>query len=144
MNTNIATELLELSHASSASPELSYEPVWISTDRRQPDATKTSLKYAQIGGPDASDKIGNGHGPIYRVEFADLSAVSASYIKVWALDNDGVVSDGVVYPTSYLAGKTLDIWLKKFEFTNSGGETVAAGGSYKIIGHRKRQYPAIF
>ena len=144
MNTNIATELLELNNASSASPELSYEPVWIVTDRRQSDPNKTSLKYAQIGGPEASDKIGKGNGPIFRVDFADLSALSAAYIKIWALDNDGVISDGVIYPVSYLAGKTLDIWLRKFEFTNVNGETVAPGGSYTIIGHRKRQYPAIF
>lgn len=144
MNTNIATEILELNHASSASPELSYEPIWISTDRRQPDPTKTSLKYAQVGGPTSSDKIGNGYGPIFKVEFADLASVSATHIKVWAIDNDEIISDGVVYPVSYLAGKSLDIWLRKFEFTNANGETTAAGGTYTIVGHRKRQYPAIF
>jgi hypothetical protein len=142
MNINIATEILELNHASSASPELSYDPVWISTDRRQPDPTKTSLKYSQVGGPSSADKIGNGNGPIFRVEFVDLASVSATHIKVWALDNDDAInSDGVLYPISYIAGKTLDIWLKKFEFTDSDGDTVAAGGSYLIYGHRKRQYP---
>lgn len=144
MNTNIATEIIQLSHASSAVPEVTYEPVWISTDRRQPDPAKTSLKYSQIGGPDASDKVGVGHGPIFKVEFVDLSSVSASYIKVWAIDNDDAISDGIVYPVTYLAGKSLDIWFKKFEFTDAGGAPAAAGGSYTIVGHRKRQYPAVF
>lgn len=144
MNVSSSTEIISLFNAASASPELTYDPVWISTDRRQSDPTKTTLKFAQVGGPTAADKIGNAYGPIYRIEFVDLSALSAAYIKIWGLDNDNVNSDGAIYPVTYLAGKTLDVWLKKFEFTDANGDAVAAGGAYTIYGHRKRQYPAIF
>lgn len=142
MNTNIPTEIFEIHPASSASPELSYGPVWISTDRREQDPNKTTLKYSQVGGPKASDKIGNAYGPIFRIEV--LSA-DASYIKVWGLDNDDI--NAPVYPitrfTAAGASPYLDIWLKKFEFTNSAGDPVSPG-TYKVIGHRKRNYPAIF
>lgn len=145
MNVNSATEIITLNHAASASPELTYEPVWISTDKRQPDVTKTTLKFAQVGGPTAADKIGNAYGPIFKVEFVDLASVTtATHIKIWGLDNDDVNSDGAVYPISYLNGKTIEIWLKKFEFTDAAGAPAAVGGSWTIYGHRKRQYPAIF
>lgn len=140
---NSATEILILANAASGSPELSYEPVWISTDRREQNPIKTTLKFAQIGGPTKDDKIGNAYGPIYLVEFADLSLLSAAYIKVWGLDNDD--DNAPVYPVSYLSNNPkLEVWLKKFEFTDVNGNPVAAGGAYKIFGHRKRQYPAIF
>jgi hypothetical protein len=143
-NVNTPTEILELANAASASPELSYEPVWVNTDRRQPDVTKTTLKYQQIGGPTEgateSDRIGNTYGPIFMVEFVDLSSLSATHIKIWGLDNKD--ADAVIYPVTYLtANPKLDIWLKKFEFTNSSGTTVAAGGAYTIYGHRSRHIP---
>lgn len=140
---NSSTEILELANAASASPEMSYAPVWISTDRREQDPAKTTLKYAQVGGPTKEDKIGNAYGPIYLVEFVDLSSISAAYIKVWGLDNDD--TNAPIYPVSYLStNPKLEVWLKKFEFTDANGNTVAAGGAFKIYGHRKRQYPAIF
>jgi hypothetical protein len=140
---NSSTEILELANAASASPEMSYAPVWISTDRREPDPTKTTLKYAQVGGPTKNDKIGNAFGPIYMIEFVDLSSITAAYIKIWGLDNDDV--NAPIYPVTYLENNPkLEVWLKKFEFTDVDGVTVAAGGSYKIYGHRKRNFPAIF
>lgn len=145
MNVNSATEIIPINYASSASPELTYEPVWISTDRRQADPTKTTLKFAQVGGPTAADKIGNAYGPIHRVEFVDLSSVTgATHIKIWGLDNDDINSDGVVYPIAYLNQRTIDVWLKKFDFTDAAGDPVTPGGTWTIYGHRKRQYPAIF
>lgn len=138
--SNTATEIIELYNASSASPELSYEPVWISTDKRQPDVTKTTLKYQQVGGPTASDKIGNALGAIFKVEFVDLSAISANYIKIWGVHNNDITA--VIYPKSYLiANPVLNIILKKFEFTDIAGTVVAAGGDYKIFGHRTNTQP---
>lgn len=134
-----ATEILTLANAASGSPELSYAPVWISQDRRQPDPTKTTLKYQQLGGPKAEDRIGNARGPIYMMEFVDLSALSAAYISVWGLDNG---DDPAIYPVAYLIlNPTLNVWLSKFEFTDATGTPVAAGGDYTIHGHRKRQIP---
>jgi hypothetical protein len=142
MNTNIPTEIFEIHPASSASPELTYEPVWISTDRREQDPNKTTLKYSQLGGPKAADKIGNAHGPIFRIE---VIRATASYIRVWGLDNDD--TNAPIYPiqrfTAAGASPFLDIWLKKFEFTDVAGVPVAAG-NYTVIGHRKRNYPAVF
>ena len=140
MNQLSATEILTLSHASSASPEVSYAPVWISTDKRISDPEKTTMKYAQIGGPLASDKIGNAYGPIYMIEFVDLSAVSATHIKILGIDNDEL--NAPIYPISYiLDNPKLYIWLDKFDFVDSLGNTVAPGGTYTIFGHRKRQFP---
>jgi len=142
MNTNIPTEIFEIHPASSASPELTYEPVWISTDRREQDPNKTTLKFSQVGGPTAGDKIGNAHGPIFRIEV--LSA-TADFIQVWGLDNDD--TNAPIYPTRRFTGEygnpILDIWLKKFEFTDVDGVPVAAG-TYQVIAHRKRNYPAVF
>ena len=142
MNTNIPTEIFEIHPASSASPELTYEPVWISTDRREQNPNKTTLKFSQVGGPTAADKIGNAYGPIFRIEV--LSA-TASYIRIWGLDNDNI--NAPVYPigrfTSANGNPILDIWLKKFEFTDAAGLPVSAG-TYKVIAHRKRNYPAVF
>lgn len=142
MNVNTPTEILEIHPASTASPELTYEPVWISTDKRTNDPTKTTLKYSQVGGPTAADKIGNAHGPIFRIE---VISASANYIKIWGLDNDD--ANAPVYPISRFTGANgnaiLDVWLKKFEFTDINGDAVSPG-SYKVLGHRSRRYPASF
>lgn len=137
MNELSATEILTLENA------ISYAPVWIVTDKRTSDPEKTTLKYPQVGGPDASDKIGNADGPIYMIEFVDLSAVTATHVKIWGLDNDDI--NAPVYPISYiLDNPKLHIWLDQFEFTDAAGSTVAAGGVYTIFGHRKRKYPIQF
>lgn len=132
---NSGTEIIKLEHASIAVPERSYEQVFISTDKRAAPGDRTTIGYWQIGGPTAADKIGNANGPIFRVEFVSVPA--SSYIRVWALDNED--SDVIVYPTDYLINNPkLDIWLKKFEWTDAAGATVTAPGSYTILGHRKR------
>ena len=135
MNTNIPSEIFEIH------PAIAYEPVWISTDRRQQDPDKTTLKYSQVGGPAATDKIGNAHGPIFRIEV--LSA-TASYIRVWGLDNDD--TNAPIYDISRFTAANgnpiLDIWLQKFEFTDVAGTPVAPG-TYQVLGHRRRTYPAV-
>jgi len=59
MNELSSTEILTLENG------ISYAPVWIVTDKRISDPEKTTLKYPQVGGPTAADKIGNANGPIF-------------------------------------------------------------------------------
>jgi len=136
MNELSSTEILTLENG------ISYAPVWIVTDKRISDPEKTTLKYPQVGGPTAADKIGNANGPIFRIEV--LSA-TASYIRIWGLDNDD--DNAPVYPIARFTGAgaspILDVWLKKFEFTDANGNPVAAG-NYQVLGHRKRNYPVQF
>jgi hypothetical protein len=140
MHNSSATEIIALHNADSASPELSYKPVYIVTDKRVKDPTLTTMKYLQVGGPLESDRIGNTVGAIYKIEFADLSNLSATHIKVWAIHNTD--ASAVVYPVSYLDGVTLDLILWKFEFASDlAGTPVAAGGTYSIMGHRTNQQP---
>lgn len=126
---NSGIEILNLTHA------ISYELQFISTDRRIPTGQPTSIGYNQIGGPLAGDKIGHANGPIFKVEFVDIPA--NEHIRIWGIDNAD--ADVVVYPTNYLINNPkLDIWLRKFEWTNAAGVTESAPASYKILGHRKR------
>jgi hypothetical protein len=137
MNELSSTEILTLENG------ISYAPVWIVTDKRTSDPEKTTLKYPQVGGPDAADKIGNANGPIYMIEFADLGNVTATYIKILGLDNDDL--NAALYPVAYLKlNPKVYVWLDQFEFTNKFGDTVAAGGAFTIFGHRKRKYPIQF
>ncbi len=132
---NSGIEIINLAHASSSTPAKSYELQFISTDKRVPAGQPTTLGYNQVGGPNASDKIGNANGPIYKVEFVSIPA--SKHIRIWAIDNDD--ADVVVYPTDYLINNPkLNIWLKKFEWTNAAGVTESAPASYTILGHRKR------
>ena len=138
MNELSSTEILTLENG------ISYAPVWISTDKRISDPEKTTLKYPQVGGPTAADKIGNANGPIFRIE---VLRASASYIRIWGLDNDD--SNAPVYPISRFTGTgaspILDVWLKKFEFTDATGTPVIVlPGTYQVLGHRKRNYPVQF
>jgi hypothetical protein len=138
MNELSSTEILTLENG------ISYAPVWIVTDKRISDPEKTTLKYPQVGGPTTADKIGNANGPIYMIEFADLdSVVTATHIKILGLDNDDL--NAALYPVAYLKlNPKVYVWLDQFEFTNSAGTPVAAGGAYTIFGHRKRKYPVQF
>jgi hypothetical protein len=129
---DFATEIISLSDS------LSYKPVYINADKRQPDITKTTIKYLQVGGPLAADKIGNALGAIIKVEFVDLTSATATHVKIWGIHNDD--ASAVIYPKSYLEGKILDIVLDKFELTNAGG-TPVSGGTYIIMGHRKNTQP---
>ena len=138
MNELSSTEILTLENG------ISYAPVWIVTDKRISDPEKTTLKYPQVGGPTAADKIGNANGPIFRIEV--LSA-TASYIRIWGLDNDD--DNAPVYPitrfTDTGASPILNVWLKKFEFTDVDGIPVdPVTVTYQVLGHRKRNYPIQF
>ena len=137
MNELSATEILTLE------PDVSYAPVWIVTDKRTSDPEKTTLKYPQVGGPDASDKIGNADGPIYMIEFADLSALAtAEFVKIWGLDNDDI--NAPIYPIAYLRNNPrVYVWLDKFVFTDRFGQPVEET-KYTVLGHRKRKYPIQF
>ena len=136
MNELSSTEILTLENG------ISYAAFWMIKDKRISDPEKTTLKYPQVGGPTAADKIGNANGPIFRIEV--LSA-AASYIRIWGLDNDD--DNAPVYPITRFTGTgaspILDVWLKKFEFTNVDGIPVTAG-NYQVLGHRKRNYPVQF
>jgi hypothetical protein len=140
---DFATEIIELSNAASASPEMSYKPIYINADKRQPDITKTTIKYLQVGGPTAADKIGNALGAIFKVEFVDLSLLSATHIKIWGVHNSD--ASAVVYPVAYLIlNPILDLVLDKFEFASDiAGTPAAAGGAFVILGHRKNTQPFI-
>jgi hypothetical protein len=126
---NSGSELITISAG------INYEPTFISTDKRAPAGVPTSLGYWQIG---ELAQYGFAKGPIFRVEFADLTAVGSSYVKIWALENQD--SNAPVYPISYLTTNRpiMDIYFKKFIFCDALGEEVAEGGSYTIIGYKKK------
>lgn len=130
-----AIELISLTDS------VNYEPTLISVDKRIADPSKTSLRYFQIG---ELQQYGFAKGPIFKVEFADLSAVSATHIKIWGLDN--LDDDAPIYPVAYLTTwrPIIDVYLKKFIFCNSSGTPVAAGGDYSIVGYKKKSIPAVW
>lgn len=129
---NSTTELITLAAG------LNYEPTFVRTDKRIPPSQPTTLGYYQIG---EIQQYGFAKGPIFRVEFVDLSAVAATYIKIWGLDNIG--DTGVVYPITYLTTwkPTMDIYLKKFVFSDVNGNEVLEANDYTIVGHKKRAMP---
>lgn len=130
---DFATEIISLFDSTS------YKPVYINADRRQPDITKTTIKYLQVGGPGVVDKIGNALGAIFKVEFVKL-LTTATHVKIWGVHNND--ASAVIYPKTYLEGKILDLVLDKFELTDGAGNLVA-GGTYIIMGHRKNTQPFI-
>ena len=131
-----ATEIISLTE------NVSYKPVYINADKRQSDITKTTIKYLQVGGPLAADKIGNALGAILKVHFVDLlSITTATHIKIWGVHNND--ASAVNFLLADLDGTLMDIMLNKFEFTNSSGDPAAAGGTYQIIGHRRNTTPFV-
>lgn len=117
---------------------INYAPTFISTDKRVNSSQPTSLGYWQIG---ELQQYGFARGPIFKVEFADLSAVLATHIKIWALENKD--NDAPIYPITYFTTwrPILDVYLKEFIFCDAGGTETAAGGAYSIIGYKKRAMP---
>lgn len=137
--TGSGTELILLQHNSaSADPGgIDYSPTKISTDKRLPAGTPSTLGYYQIG---VNDQYGYAFGPVFKVEFVDLSAVTATHIKIWGLDNKD--DNAPIYPKSYLVNHPLlKVYLKKFEFVNSAGTVVPPGGAYTVVGYKKRALP---
>lgn len=134
---NSANELILLQHASAAIPEVTYEPTKVSTDKRATPGASTTLYKLQIG---SDAQHGLAYGPIFKIEFVDLSAVTATHIKIWGIDN--TTNDAPVYPVTYLvANPLMEVFLRKFEFTDAAGVTAAPGGAYTIVGHKLRAMP---
>ena len=133
--TNYSTEIIEIFAGTN------YEPTFIRTDKRLPANQPTSLGYYQIG---ELQQYGNARGPIFRVEFADTSAVSASHVKIWGLDNDD--TNAPLYPVTYLQNwrPILDIYVKKFIFCDSAGVEVDEDDNYTVIGYKKKALPTVF
>ena len=137
---NSATELILLQHASAVVGGVDYTPTFISTDKRRMPEEKTSLGYYQIG---VAAQYGLDMGPVYKMEFVDLSAVTAGYIKIWGIGNKN--DDAPIYPKSYLvAHPIIDVYLRKFEFVTALGVPVAPGGAYTIVGYKKKAIPYSF
>ncbi len=134
--SNYATELISLTAG------LNYSPTFIRTDRRRSPNVPTSLGYYQIG---ELAQYGNAHGPIFRVEFADLTSLdTADYVKIWGLENDDV--NAPIYPVVYLQTwrPILDIYLKKFIFCDSSGVEVDESDNYTVIGYKRKTIPSVF
>jgi hypothetical protein len=131
---NHAIEIINLQEG------VNYSPTFVSTDRRS--NVSTSLGYMQIG---ESAQEGNAKGPIFRVEFVDLSQIStATHIKIWGLENGD--ANAPIYPITYLTTwkPTLDLYLKKFIFCDSAGEPVEEAGEYSIFGHKRKTLPTVY
>jgi len=135
-----ATELINLEHYSSATPVVDYIPTWISTDKR---GHSTSIGYWQIG---SEEQHGLTFSPVYKMIFADLTNVTADYIKIWGVSN--VSDDAAIFPIEYFersatksGAAELSVYLNKFEFTNAAGDVEAPGGTYTIIGCKKKGMP---
>lgn len=134
--TNYATEIISLDAG------LNYSPTFIRTDKRRSAVETTSLGYVQIG---ELAQYGNASGPIFRVEFADLSLIStASHVKIWGLDNDD--TNAPLYPITYLNTwrPIVDLYLKKFIFCDSAGVEVDETGNYTVLGYKRKVLPTVY
>jgi len=134
------TELIQLEHYSSALPVVDYIPTWISTDKR---GHSTSIGYWQIG---SEVQHGLTYSPVYKMIFADISAVDATHIKIWGISN--ITDDAALFPIEYFERSTaksgsseLHVFLNKFEFTDAAGEVVVETNPYSIIGVKKKSMP---
>ena len=135
-----STELIQLEHYSSGPPVVDYIPTWISTDKR---GHSTSIGYWQIG---SEEQHGLTYSPVYRMIFADLQVTGATHIKIWGISN--TTDDAALFPIEYFkrsatksCAAELDVYLNKFEFTDSLGAVVSPGGTYSIIGCKKKSMP---
>jgi|JI9StandDraft_1071089.scaffolds.fasta_scaffold18983_6 hypothetical protein len=132
---NSASELITLEH------NVDYSPTPVSTDKRRSPGEPTSLSYWQIG---ATEQYGFTRGPIFKVEFVNLSAVTATHVKIWGLENRD--DDAPIYPVAYLSSANaakgkIEVYLKKFIFCNSAGVLAAPGGAYTVVGYKKKSMP---
>jgi hypothetical protein len=136
MMINSGTELITLIAGEN------YAPTFVSTDRRRPATERTTVGYWQIGD---TTQHGFARGPVFKVEFVDLSGVSAQYIKIWGVDN--LDNDAPIYPVTYFSDvtapwrTTIEVYLQKFEFCDVSGNPVEAGGEYTVVGYKKRVIP---
>lgn len=116
-----------------------YSPTFVSTDKRRPSTTPTTLGYWQIG---ETQQYGFSRGPVFKVEFVDLSDVDAgaTHIKIWGVDNED--DDAPIYPITYFSNNpTVHVYLRKLLFCDSAGNAVDPVGTYTIVGYKKRVLP---
>lgn len=133
---NYATEIIALEAG------IDYTPTFIRTDRRRLAGESTSLGYYQIG---ELAQYGNARGPVFRLEFADLSNInSASHIKIWGKENDDI--NAPLYPIVYLLSvrTIVDVYLKKFIFCDSNGNEIDETGNYRIMGYKRHVMPTSY
>lgn len=129
MTVNIPAEIIELE------AEVSYKPTKVSTDKR--NKQNSTIGYYQIG-EDAQQ--GNANGPVFRLTFVDLSGLTATHVKLYGIKNSG--TDGVEVPITYLQGKTIDLYLSKFEFTDGNDVVVTENPTdYQVLGYKLKQVP---
>lgn len=116
-----------------------YSPTFVSTDKRATPSERTTIGYYQIG---STMQYGFAKGPIFKVEFVDLTSAGANYIKIWGIDNQD--NDAPIYPISYLAPDKqpiIEVYLKKFIFCDVNGTPVTPSGDYVVVGYKKRAIP---
>jgi len=128
-----ATELIELKHFSLNGDD--YIPTWISTSKREVSKT---IGYYQIG---RTSQHGLTYSPVYKMIFDDINNVAATHIKIWGISND---VDAAIFSVDYLKGKTLEVFLNKFEFTDDQGDIVDPMEPYTIIGCKKNSMPITY
>lgn len=125
-------ELITLEH------NIDYSPTFVSTDKRAAGGS-TTIGYYQIGD---LQQYGYARGPVFKVEFVDLSSAGANYVKIWGIENQDI--DAPIYPVSYLAADKqpiIHVYLKKFIFCDINGNPVSPSGDYTVVGYKKRAMP---
>lgn len=128
--TSIGYELIELVAG------LNYAPTFVSTDKRAAPTDKTTLGYYQIG---ELMQYGFAKGPVFKIEFVDISSVAtATHVKIWGIGNQDDAAP--LYTVSYVKNRTIDVWLKKFEFCDSSGNPVEES-NYTVVGYKKAAMP---
>lgn len=128
-------ELINLEH------NIDYSPTFVSTDRRAAGGS-TTIGYYQIGD---IQQYGFARGPVFKVQFVDLSSAGASYVKIWGIENQDI--DAPIYPITYLAADkqpTVHVYLKKFIFCDSSGNPITPSGEYTVVGYKKRAMPVVW
>lgn len=129
MTVNIPSEIIELE------AEVSYKPTKVITDKR--NKQNSTIGYYQIG---ADAQQGNAKGPVFRMAFVDLAGLTATHVKLYGIKNTD--TDGVEVPITYLAGKEIDLYLSKFEFTDGTGNVVTEDpADYQVLGYKFKQIP---
>lgn len=116
-----------------------YSPTFVSTDKRRPSSQATTVGYWQIG---ETQQYGFSRGPVFKVEFADLSGLEGgvTHVKIWGVDNQD--DDAPIYPVGYFStNPIIHVYLKKFLFCDSSGTKVTPAGDYLVVGYKKRVIP---
>ena len=133
---NYATEIIAVEAG------VDYTPTFVRTDKRRQSTETTSLGYFQVG---VLQQYGNARGPIFRLEFADLTNInSASHIKIWGKENDDI--NAPLYPIVYLLSvrTIVDVYLKKFIFCDANGNEIDESGNYRVMGYKRNVMPTSY